>query len=834
MLGSSQWMYSSGESFYSHEIGQSLRFEDGDNASLNRTFSAGNRRTFTYSTWVKRGNLGSLQVAGIGSGDSWILRFAANDKIACNFAKDTATNYFLDSTRVFRDVSAWYHLVIAVDTTQATASNRIKFYVNGELETVTGGATTIPQNRDTDINVAANHRIAREVGNRYNFDGYLAETIFVDGQQLNATDFGETKSGIWIPKEYTGTYGTNGFHLDFANASSLGNDVSGNNNDFTSSALFGSDQVLDSPSNNYPVVNAISGRGGETFSQGNLLRYSDPGNYDHGRSTMALPKSGKWYIEWMGHSQRSNDPPVHAWGIGQSNADFVSYPGGNTINGGVSYSWGMATGSATVYKYKNGVYGGSYAGGHNYTLQSTILQLAVDMDTGKVWFGINNTWKNLSGTAANPSNGTNPAYTIPAADIEKLNLEFQAGRLTNDSGRWTRNAWNFGQDSSMGGIKSGGGNSDANGEGDFQYAPPTGFLALCAKNYPTLGIDPRKDEDPKDYHNAILWTGNNTNNRALTGLGFQPDLVVAKSRSANSGFNWVDAVRGGTKNLQSTSTAVEATTNTVISFQSDGFTVGDGNGYDINKSGEAVVGYGWLAGNGTSSNTDGTITTTVSANTKAGFSIATYTGNGTSGATIGHGLDKQPHLVIIKNREVSNHWQVWTSSLTQGAAPLHTLALNQTYAPSDANNNIRAVGSSVVTIGNNQQSNTNNKDYLAYFFHNVQGYCDIGFYEAHNDSDNEFVYTGFRPAWVMIKSTSGGTHYDWIIHDSTRSTTNPVSHALEANQTQAEVTGTGRGLPLDFVSNGFKIRNSYAENGSNQQYIYIAFAEQPFPFANAR
>ena len=831
-FGSSQWMYSSGAAFYSHEIDQSLRFEDGDSPYLQRTpSSAGNRKTWTWSGWVKRGNLGLQGIfeANHSKDNQTALLFENSHQLLFTDRPNDNRNIDLRTNALFRDVSAWYHIVVRVDTTQATASNRVRLYVNGEQITSFATSSYPSQNYNVAFwNNTNSHRLGYQQGNSANyFDGYMAEVNFVDGQSLAPTSFGETKSGIWIPKEYTGSYGTNGFHLDFANSSSLGNDVSGNNNDFTSSGLASSDQVLDTPTNNFPVVNNLQGRSGTSFSEGNLLRYSDPSGYDHGGSTMALPKSGKWYVEWMPHSQRSNDPPVHVAGIGPTNQSITTYTGGATN----SYGWAMVTGSATVYKYSNGSFGGTYAGGAgNMTLKSTIFQLAVDMDSGKIWFGINNVWKNLSGTAANPSNGTNPAYTLTAAQMAKNHFEFKAGRLTNDSGRWTRMAWNFGQDSTFAGNKTAGGNSDANGIGDFQYEPPTDFLALCSANLPELDIDPANNDAPEDYFNTVTYSGNSTA-RDITSVGFQSDFTWIKCRNVARYHDLVDAVRGDYKLLRSNRTDQETTANQTIDLgNANGFSLGTDSGSDgVNKTGENYVAWNWLAGNGTSSNTDGSITSTISHNSKAGFSIIGYTGTG-SNTSVGHGLGAKPDLMIFKNRNSTNNWLVYHKDMHANPEQKR-LFLNTNGALTDSSTpyNDTAPTSSVINLGTSGYTNGNGNGMICYAFIEKEGYSKFGSYTGNGSSDGAFIYTGFRPAFIILKRTDSSAN--WIMLDNRRIGYNVENYDLSPDQTLTDEDNNR----LDIVSNGFKFRSTYGTGNTNGgTYVYIAFAEQPFKYANAR
>jgi hypothetical protein len=333
---------------------------------------------------------------------------------------------------------------------------------------------------------------------------------------------------------------------------------------------------------------------------------------------------------------------------------------------------------------------------------------------------------------------------------------------------------------------------------------------------------------------ALLYTGTGSANTAVTGTGFKPDLVWAKSRS-NAQYNGLfDSVRSGYA-LYSNATDAEDTTEQVT-FNTNGFTTPNKSADFINTSGYTYVAWQWQAGQGTtSSNTDGSITSTVSVNASAGFSIVTYTGTGAA-ATIGHGLGVAPKWIIVKNRDQADAWQVYHAANT--AAPeTDYLVLNTTAATADAADrwNDTLPTSTVFSIGNGVEVNTNTEKYVAYCWSEVAGYSKFGSYDGNNSSDGPFIYTGFRPKFVIIKNTSGGTQ-DWLIWDTSRSPHNVSQARLRANTSDAEASGDNFDY-LDALSNGFKLRGQSGSNGSNgsgYSYIYMAFAESPFKYANAR
>jgi len=445
-------------SFYPYAIDQSLRFNDDDSAYLSRTpATAGNRKTWTWSGWVKRGNIGSTQLlfmASNGSSSVYEFRFISDggsSGVAESLQFNVPSGYAFRSTAVHRDPSAWGHVVLSVDTTQGTASNRAKIYYNGVLLTSDGSAV-LSLNEDTSINNTLLHTIGnRGFNNTLHFDGYLAEINFIDGQALDPTSFGEFKSGVWVANEYTGTYGTNGFYLPFENG--LGNDESGNGNDWTPNNLAATDIVLDSPTNNFATWNNI--RTPAQYKEGNLFafEYSD-GNYMTDLSSIALPSSGKWYFE-INHT---HDGRARAFGV-SSTVLPDEFPGAADC-----YVVAFNFDGSVRRNDSNSTHTGNWFNAGTY-----VLSTAIDMDAGTIELFVDNI--------------SIYSDSLPS-NYNEQNLFFVVRDGSGGSTSSVSTIANFGQDSSFAGNEIAQGNTDENGIGDFYYTPPAGFLALCTANLP--------------------------------------------------------------------------------------------------------------------------------------------------------------------------------------------------------------------------------------------------------------------------------------------------------------------------------------------------------------
>ena len=338
-------------------------------------------------------------------------------------------------------------------------------------------------------------------------------------------------------------------------------------------------------------------------------------------------------------------------------------------------------------------------------------------------------------------------------------------------------------------------------------------------------------DDPSAHFHTQLWTGNGGNqsitNDANAG-DFKPDWIWTTSRSNAYNNGMFDSSRGVQKEITSNQANAEATlSGGVNSFDTDGFTF---NGASYNTNGYTFVGWQWKANGGTtSSNSDGDITSTVQANTTAGFSIVTFTGNATAGQTVGHGLGVKPEFIYAKNRSNGNNWNCYVEATDNTGN--NYLTLNGTVGKESDYNmwNDTAPTSSVITLGDRNETNGSSHNMVFYCFHSVKGYSKFGKYKGNATSgdDGTFVYTGFKPAWIMVKSSSNSGQ-EWVIFDNKRDTFNEMDAWLYANATTAEDSG-GDEREVDFVSNGFKFRNAGGPTSySGRDYIYLAFAEHPF------
>ena len=779
-----------------YQISRSLRFNSADSAYLNRTpASAGNRRTWTWSAWVKLGQL-NLNQYGLFSARSGVdsTRFTSglfnsNTFLVSDISSSNVTLMSFETTQVFRDPSAWYHFLIAVDTTQATNTNRFKLYVNGVQVTSFSSATYPSQNADTGINATIEHNIGKYALTGNVVDGYMTEVNFIDGQALTPSSFGITNpdTGVWQPKPYAGTYGTNGFYLNFSDnsnttATTLGKDYSGNGNNWTPNnfsvtAGAGNDSLADVPTpwgtdtgvggtvrGNYCTLNPLFNA--TTLSNGNL----DASLTSASITGTFGPSSGKWYFECTANTVSATEY------LGIADQTLVK------SDGSFSYS--------QVYVYLSTGFKGGNGSSASYGATWTsgdVIGVAYDLDVGSITFYKNGVSQGIA---------FNTGFT--AGNFWRPFL--YGGTSTNTF------TFNFGQR-------------------PFAYTAPSGFKALCTQNLPTPTVGATASTQAGKYFNAVTYTAPvNSGTLTVTGVGFQPDFTWWKTRSTTDSNILMNVLSGSNKYLLSNSTDAEATYSGIWTATSDGFTA-SAFSYSSNQT---YVAWNWKANGAGVTNTAGSITSTVSANTTSGFSVVTFTGNGTAGATVGHGLGVAPSMVIVKSRGNARDWLVYHKSI--GATQF--LQLNTTIAATAATSawNDTAPTSTVFSLGTSLAGNESGVTRVAYCFAEVPGFSKFGSYVGNGSSDGPFVYCGFRPKYVLVKCYSN-SGLAWPLYDGVRGPYNQVVQELFVNLANGEQNYAG----LDLLSNGFKLRSGDADlNNSGYSFIFMAFAEFPQKFALAR
>jgi hypothetical protein len=777
---------------------------------------------FTVECWIRTDQNTSEMafIDDLGTNIGWRFDWQTDPLLRFAF-RDTGAGWNSIEETWTPTTNTWYHLAAVRD------GDDFELFVDG----TSLGSTT---NTDTIANSDTSLYIGAHTGATNPLDGYMDEIRLSNTARYTSN---------FTPQTTEFTADSNTLLLIHSNwDGGLGADSSGNYNTFTPTNLVAGDQVLDSPTNNWATCRLMNypPSSGATFTEGNL--YLTTGSSGGGRNTgrMAvstiLANSGKWYAELMVFSTTTFYCGVGTNQVSiSSTADNTRYAfvygadGKVLLNTDGSESWVT--------------YGSAFSTGD-------IVQIYIDMDasTPEVFFGKNGSWGDGSGNfdETTPTSAVVLGDTFFTADTDNAGFfEFQFSSASG--GTSAQGQFNFGQDSTFSSQTAAGGYSDTNEIGDFKYAVPSGAKALCVSNLPDPEI-----KLPGDYFNTVLWTGN-TGTNAITGVGFKTDFLWGKRRDGAYYHALFDSVRGVNERLMSNvANAQDSGANYVDSFDSDGFTLG--NDTNINLSGADNVGWNWLAGTApTADNSAGAgatptagsvkidgsnlgsalagsiAATRLSANTTSGFSIISYTGTGTAGThTIAHGLSAAPELVIVKCTDSAHAWAVG-SDKGMDFTDYMTLNANTAATDDDIYWGDTAPTASVFSVSTADQTGQNNP-YIAYCFHSVEGYSKVGSYTGNGNADGTFVYTGFRPAYVMYKCYNQAE--DWYLLDDKRDTYNVVDKSLIANTEAAEVTTTAS--DTDFVSNGFKLRTTTSGNWSGYYWLYLAFAEYPFKYAPAR
>ncbi len=743
---------------------------------------------WTFSAWVKRSGLASTQYfAGTsidGNNETKLGFDSSNRAYWLNLAGASVTAHMV-SNRTFEDTSKWYHIVWSMDSTQSTAANRARLYVDGDEITSWSTATYITQNNDYLWTTGDEQRI--NWSSSEDLDGYMAEINNVDGQQLGPDTFGvtDTSTGRWIPKSLGSiTYGGTGYRLTFANGAgqTIGDDTSGNGHDFTVSNFAVSDVVTDSPTQNFITADPLRiASTAPTLKEGGLqLVYASGSGYPKIGFNKTIPQTGKWYWEVkataVGGYQGIANPDCGLADLNLIQVQAIPTNANMAASAGV-----LACRMESGFKFTDVLSTSqslSTIGSTNMATGDYWLW-ALDMDNGKVFIGhydasgTSTTYFAADGgTDGNPANGTNPTFEFDPKSHRFVPVQesFAPGSYAST---WD---YNFGSKA-------------------YNFTAPSGYGKLSQENFP------ESDE-------------------GVTGLAW------IKNRDQADSHSLYDSSRGRHLMLKSDTTSSSDTkTNGVQKFLKGGAQIEDH--VAVNSSAESYVAWNWVANGGTTSaNTDGSgasIASTTQANQTAGFSIVQYTGTGSAG-TVAHGLSAAPTMIAVKNLGDSASWYVYMN-VTRSASP------NTYYMRFDSDDSQSQTGavwndttptSSVFTVGGEDTSNKNTKNYVAYCWTDIPGYSRVGTFNGNANADGPFVYTGFKPQWLMIKGLNIGN--GWTVWDSARTPTNPLGTALFWNTSGTDDTGN----TIDFLSNGFKPRSTNADFNGDYIYGYLAFAEHPF------
>lgn len=744
-----------------------------------RTFSTPtSQHTWTFSTWVKPSKNQTVNGASASQGGQAFDIFegggvGSNNQFwwydNINFYGE---GYFFSTTPIFRDQTAWYHVVLSVSNA-LSGTDKVRLWVNGsqitdfQNDNRASWPTAPAASFSSKFNSAALHSLGGGASITNYFDGYMAETYFVDGQALTADSFGQvsTITGTWVPKKWGGNFGNNGFYVNYSNSSNLGADYSGNNNNFTKNGnAFATKDVP------YPYTKDTTIGNYATWDVANKFydnAYKGNTRIDTSVSS-AMPasifvNSGKWYweVKWVSGANPR---------IGITNLSGVGQDLGGSAN-----SWCRLNNPSRVYNA-----GSAPAYGTDLTVGDTIM-LALDIDAGKLWYGKNGTWE----ASGNPATGANPSQT------------FTAGQTMSPA------------------VGSGGGTPlyEANfGSLGFVYTPPTGFNRLNTSNL----TEPSIKKAPA-YFSANAYVGNGSS-KVISGLNFSPNLVMIRSRAgASTGVH--DTVRssGGSIPVLYTDLAnVESAGGSYLSsFNSDGYTLN--NNSSGNNNGTNYVGWSWKE--------DGI----------AGFDIVTYTGNGSASQTIPHNLSAVPKFIIIKPRSFSDSWFIWHTGLSAGTSLRFSTAVPEAGFSSAFGNTLPTSSNFYVGGSGANWTSANNQQYVAYLWTDIPGFSRFGTYTGTGSSNGPVVNLGFKPAWLLIKNISSAEQWAVMDNRRPPIGNNGTANFLPLQSSGAEDVNSSY-HQIDRLSNGFKIRGQAQQlinlNGDN--YIYAAFAESPLKYSLGR
>ena len=782
-----------------YSVANSAAFKKEDSCELDKTFgaAASSSTDGTLSVWFKQSsNFGSaghhFMMAENTSGDLIKIESDGDIKVSLN----NGSNGAWESGEELLDIDRWHNLVVAFDLDNGTAGDRIDVYLDGV--NITGNGT-ISATFQTAFKIGQN-TIACTIGGRagsstagdYLFDGYMAEYCWCDGQVLNATSFGEVDAttNAWVPKDVSGlTFGNNGFYLDFADKNDLGDDESGNGNDWTESGFDttnGSNQFHDTPTRNFATFNPYEMGTTSTSVEDCMLHFTSSASGTHEqaiRSTFDNPKTGKWYAEYEVFNV-SGYPTVIPFVSLEYNFQQANF----AVNGNADYSIRINSAGEFDITLDNESETSMNVTGLSYST-GDVVQIAIDCDNNQFWVGVNDSWNaELGGDPDSGGRGT--SFPFSTVNGTMFNASSYASRdLSINFGQWQYfDATDLSETTAA--------------KGHFRFTPPTGFKAC-----------------------------NNDNLQAAAGS--QSAFVWIKNRNATDNHMLFDRNRGVYLDWHSNDNAIQATNyNTLKRFLKGGEEVGEDN--EVCRDQDQLISWNWFietAGNGTSNEDGGINTTRTLVDQNAGISISVYEGTG-SASTVGHGLATAPKMILFKNLDNSYSNTVYSQEMGVTDPQTDYLVLDGSAAKVDDVSmfNDTAPTSSVFSVGTASSTNKSGSTMLAIAFAEIEGYSKISSFDGNGATNGPVVFTGFRPRFLMIKNCDGAN--GWLMMDTERPmwslTSNPNTFWLGANETTAE--DTGGTYSINFLSNGFKINTATAASGgtSANTYTYIAFAENPF------
>jgi hypothetical protein len=743
-----------------------------DESYLSKTPASGHTTKWTFSCWVKRGKLGTLQkIFGANSGSDYVtLRFNSDDELHFYSYVSATYDFQYTTDTKFRDPSAWIHIHVIYDTGQAVDSDRITISVNGTQITDFSVETKATLNYASIVNTATLHNIGRSAAGLQYYDGYMAEIAFCGGRTYSVDYFGEfhpDSPSIWRPISVAGLdySGVNSFHLDFADNSSvaaLGYDVSGNDFHWNVNNITTAEQVSDSPTNNsctasnvdIPDLGDIP-----TFTYGNRnIKSNGASNYHAANGTFNI-SSGKWYYEakvtYIEYQSASKFGVIHV--------------SDTQLDASTGEQWFFSHDNANTDVYKTYQGSDTTITGFGHLVLNDIMQVAFDMDSGKIWFGVNNVW-----IEGNPSAGTGESFSSLYGTVVPRLLQVGLNECR----------CNFSEDT-------------------FVYTPPTGFNALMAKYLPAPTI-----KDPRDYFDPIGYTGDGNTARVIPTQN-KVDHLIVKCRTVSYSWRVVDSVRGVPAMMKWDVNSMESSPPDEISALGavSGFTIEDA--LEVNSSGQTFIALPFTK------------------SPIAGMDITLYTGSGIN-RTLAHSLGVEPELMIVKKR--TDDVETWAVYHKYNGTPNECLFLD-TNAQSAYNAsywNATDPTSTNFHLGIAQATNGSGDTYVNYLFASVPGFSRVFAYIGNSSTNGPFIHCGFKPAFIMIKRTNSAG--DWTLHTIPPNDVEPaVLHAIPSLGT-VEATATRY---IDMLENGFKIRHTnelHNINGSG--YVGIAFAQHPFAMLN--